>query len=178
MKLNNKGVTLVEIIISVALISIVVVFLFALLIQVNNENSENEVRSSYLINQATFIKQIEEDFIDYKYDGNEQSCSIDESLNISNLDNNNYICIKFNYNEGYYGYLFKYKTIDNKYLLAYYRGENSEEPNYNQTVELEDYTWDGSEIDFNNQNNFIAIKLPIIGPDGNDYSINLSYYYE
>lgn len=58
---NNKGMTLVEIIISIALISIVLLFLFALLVTVNDINTESEVNSSYLINKSLILKNIEED---------------------------------------------------------------------------------------------------------------------
>lgn len=58
---NNKGMTLVEIIISIALISIVLLFLFMLLITVNDINDESEVNSSYLINKSLILKNIEED---------------------------------------------------------------------------------------------------------------------
>lgn len=58
---NNKGMTLVEIIISIVLISIVLLFLFALLVTVNDINTESEVNSSYLINKSLILKNIEED---------------------------------------------------------------------------------------------------------------------
>ena len=64
MKLNNKGITLVEIIISIALISIVLIFLFSLLITVNDMNTNSKVNSSYLVNKALIIKNIEEDLKD------------------------------------------------------------------------------------------------------------------
>lgn len=59
--MNKKGMTLVEIIISIALISIVILFLFSLLINVKDINEESEVNSSYLIMKALIIKNIEED---------------------------------------------------------------------------------------------------------------------
>lgn len=58
---NNKGMTLVEIIIAIALISIVLLFLFALLVTVNDINTESEVNSSYLINKSLILKNIEDD---------------------------------------------------------------------------------------------------------------------
>ena len=58
---NNKGMTLVEIIISIALIAIVLLFLFMLLVTVNDINTESEVNSSYLINKSLILKNIEED---------------------------------------------------------------------------------------------------------------------
>ena len=58
---NNKGMTLVEIIISIALISIVLLFLFMLLVTVNDINTESEVNSNYLINKSLILKNIEDE---------------------------------------------------------------------------------------------------------------------
>lgn len=59
--MNKKGMTLVEIIISIALISIVLIFLFSLLVNVRDINSTSEVNTTYLINKALILKNIEED---------------------------------------------------------------------------------------------------------------------
>lgn len=200
MKLNNKGITLVEIIISVALISIVLIFLFSLLIQVNNENADNEVRSSYLVNQSTFIKQIEEDFLDYKFSTG-GSCDYDNintpdknetddtylylpNLSPSTASESNIKCLTFKFedieNKGCkYAYLFLYKRLDNKVYLSYYRCD------FRQSVELEDFDWTANsghdasvKTSSSNGVNNIVFSLPIIGPDSNDYSINLSYARE
>lgn len=192
---NNKGITLVEIIISVSLISIVLVFLFNMLIQVNNENSDNEIKSSYLVNQSTFIKQIEEDFLDYKLQTDDtivggSACTVksqyygddpsddetnENQLHLSRL-NGNIKCIKFNFNDiDYkYAYLFLYERDDGKTILSYYRGD------FKQSVELEDFDWldndDNTYIkNVKTSDRYQMYSLPIIGPDGNDYSINLSY---
>lgn len=205
MKLNNKGITLVEIVISVALISIVLIFLFNLLIQVNNENADNEIKSSYLVNQSTFIKQIEEDFIEYKlssatiFDDIETTGTTDENkLVLPSLDGTptiqkkgqigNIKCLKFTYSDSEYtyAYLFIYKKTEPspaegelpyKTILSYYRG------NYRQSVELEEFNWDDNysvdneiyDAKCDTINEFTSCTLPIIGPDSNDYSINLSY---
>lgn len=203
MNLNNKGITLVEIIVSVALISIVLVFLFNLLIQVNNENSDNEVKSSYLVNQSTFIKQIEEDFLDapnftgtaVKCDGNANISKTNSSADIylprlkgsgpiftGNGDARNIKCLQFNIDTNQKSYVFIYKreetgTSNFKTILSYYKGD------FKQSVELEEFDWNMNvdnnnaqlEIDISSLNNMFSYSLPIIGPDYNDYSINLSY---
>ena len=48
MRNRNKGFTLVEIIISIALISIVLIFLFSLLVDVKDMNDEASINSDYL----------------------------------------------------------------------------------------------------------------------------------
>ncbi len=189
MELNNKGITLVEIIVSVALISVVLIFLFYMLIQVNNENADNELRSSYLVNQASFIKQIEEDFIDYKLESITNECDIEknsgettkDTLYLANINNTSEVkCLKFIYEDSLidYGYLFLYQREVNENLLptlSYYRGDG-----FRQSVELEDYTWDESTSATSDTDTFsdcslFTASIPIIGPDNNDYSINLSY---
>lgn len=180
--MNKKGITLVEIIISVSLISIVLLFLFNLLIQVNNENSDNEVKSSYLVNQATFIKQIEEDFLEYEFKSGSSSCTVIKSSGTTSKDklylpkkkNNNIKCLKFIFGDTTYSYayLFLYEREDNKTILSYYRGD------FKQSVELEEFNWSDNtySVSASNLGNEYAFSLPIIGPNGNDYSINLSYY--
>ena len=126
MKLNNKGITLVEIIISIALISIVLVFIFSMLIQVNNENTENEVKSSYLINQAAYIKQIEEDFLDYKLKSIGKCSTSNSSYPSVSLDNYN-TCLHFKYDtDDIDAYLFLYQrtksgSTEKETALSYYR---------------------------------------------------------
>lgn len=195
MKLNNKGVTLVEIIISIVLISIVLVFLFVMLIQVNNETEENEVRASYLIDQASYIKQIEEDFLDYKLKQIRKLCpSLIDGLAINKK------CLRFTYDnidsasgDDINSYLFLYERDkpdgEKETVLSYYRDENDAN-NFRQTIVLEDFNWDDNSasaiinnntetvllnINGNNCSQTYSASLPLIGPDGNDYSINLSY---
>lgn len=197
MNLNKKGITLVEIVISVALISLVLVFLFTLLIQINNENSDNEIRASYLTIQSSFIKQIEEDFFDYKvYET--VKCRNGSDINVNMIQKTNFQesnatniyltnwdgdltttkCLNFKYkNSPYYGHLFLYQTneVDNKKtILAYYRG------NFKQSVELEDFDVEKNK-EYNETLGYglyedLSISLPIVGPSPNynDYSINLS----
>ena len=99
MKLNNKGITLTEIIISIALISIVLIFLFRLLVTVNNINKESEVNSTYLINKSLILKNIEGDFAKTSY------------ITVSNCDVKNDIYQKYEdinndgtYDEEYFTY--------------------------------------------------------------------------
>ena len=62
---NNKGMTLVEIIISIALISILLLFLFMLLVTVNDINTESEVNSNYLINKSLILNEIPPFLLNY-----------------------------------------------------------------------------------------------------------------
>lgn len=58
-KLNNKGTTIVELIVSLALISVVLIFMFRLLIDVNNEQTNNDFAIDNQIVRAEIIKNIE-----------------------------------------------------------------------------------------------------------------------
>ena len=61
LKLNNKGMSLIEIIISITLISMVLIFIFSLLVNVKDINTQSELNSTYLIKKALMISDIEDD---------------------------------------------------------------------------------------------------------------------
>lgn len=66
MKLNNKGITLVELIVSIALISIVIMFLFRLLIDVRYSNSSIDFSRENQQTRAIILKTIQEDLLEKK----------------------------------------------------------------------------------------------------------------
>ena len=59
--MKNKGFTLVEIIVSIALISIIMIFLIKLLIQVNYERVNELYDSANAINRSEILKTVEND---------------------------------------------------------------------------------------------------------------------
>lgn len=61
MKLNNKGVSLMELLVSIILIGIVLVFLFQLLVDLKDETSNNEFAFDNQVNRAEIIKTIQND---------------------------------------------------------------------------------------------------------------------
>ena len=61
MKLNKNGTTLVELVVSIALLSIVMIFMFRLLVDVNNDKYNNDFAEDNQIIRAEIIKTIEED---------------------------------------------------------------------------------------------------------------------
>ena len=61
MKLNKKGTTLIELVVSIALLSIVMVFMFRLLADVNNDKYNNDFAEDNQVTRAEIIKTIEED---------------------------------------------------------------------------------------------------------------------
>ena len=64
--LNNKGMSLMEILVSIVLISIVLVFLFNLLIDLKNESKNNDYAYNNQINRTEFIYNVENDLQRYK----------------------------------------------------------------------------------------------------------------
>lgn len=206
MKLNKKGMTLVEIIISIALISIVLVFLFSLLVDVKDMNDEASINSDYLINKALILKNIEEDL-----DGTDSltlnTCAINDFYTTYNAYKDDLEdkqkaseCIKFTFDnddskEAYLG-IYYYKNKDS-YVISYIHGNTKAT---RLLPEFEKYNVDkqngiiksGFEIKYSNsseKNNvqitgetklendiFHKIEIPIIGSDGKDYSILISYY--
>ena len=198
MKLNKKGVTIVEIIISIALISMVLIFLVSMLIRVNDMNKNSEVNSTYLISKALVIKNIEDDLKDVT-SVTVSNCSISD-FNSSHDNTKPWFCVKFNY-EGVStpGYLAIYysnkKTVylddedddgnlitqEGTYVISYYHGS----PTIERTLpDFEKYNITGTSFKYLNNvslgsdvsNGFYKLEIPIIGCDGKDYSIIISYY--
>lgn len=81
-KLNNKGTTLVELIISIVLISVVIVFMFQLLIDLNNEELNNDFAINNQIIRAEIIKFINEDLANYTLSNIKDNSSNSNILNI------------------------------------------------------------------------------------------------
>lgn len=201
MKLNNNGITLTEIIISIALISIVLIFLFSLLVTVNDINDESEVNSTYLINKSLILKNIESDLtkatsIEIKnctpksaggtiissfyeaYDGYINTIT-DNKLRAKECKE-----IVFDGDSNNKAYLaIYYHNNKSKYVISYIHGDikaTRELPKfekYNVTINAHGNpqlkNW---EIKGNFNNGFATLKIPIIGSDGKDYSIIISYY--
>ena len=63
--MDNKGMTITELLVSICIISIVLLLLFSLLIQVRSEDNKSSIQSNFIIDQSTMIKAIEEDVTDY-----------------------------------------------------------------------------------------------------------------
>ena len=61
--MNNKGTTLIEILVSVILITMVTIFLFAVLSDLRNEEYLSESKSKDALNRTEIIHIIENDFI-------------------------------------------------------------------------------------------------------------------
>lgn len=79
-KINNKGTTLMEVVISIALISVVLVFMIRLLVDLNNTNSNNDYAKDNQINRAEIIKIIENDLNNKEITGITDNSSNDQLI--------------------------------------------------------------------------------------------------
>lgn len=204
MKLNKKGITLVEIIISIALISIVLIFLFSLLVDVKDMNDEADLNSTYLINKSLMLKNIEED-LDKADSLTLNTCQISDFYTTYNTYKDSLEdkqkaseCIKFIFNDdnsnvahlGIYYYQDK-----SSYVISYIHGNKKATrllPEFDKYNVKDAKIKAGFEIKYSNSNGitnekitsekildkniFHKIEIPIIGSDGKDYSILISYY--
>ncbi len=88
MKLNNRGVTLVELIISIGLISILITFLFRLLVDVRYTNNNIDFNRENQQKRAIIIKTIQADFLERKL------------VRLSDSYNSSSIILTFTYGDG------------------------------------------------------------------------------
>lgn len=65
MRLNKKGMTLVEVIVSIALISLVLVFLMGLFLKVRGTYNQSKIQSNYEILVSIIIKSVGDDIEKY-----------------------------------------------------------------------------------------------------------------
>lgn len=140
--MDNKGMTIVEILMSICIIGIVLMLLFTMLVQVREEDKANNIQSNFLINQSTFIKEIEEDIVNYGVKS-VSSCALSDanipSYSVVAGDENKFKCLRIEYaadymkdNIGYvmiYHYYTSYDTINGNYkgkdsawMIQYVRG--------------------------------------------------------
>lgn len=208
MKLNNKGITLTEIIISIALISIVLIFLFSLLITVNDINDESKVNSTYLINKSLILKNIETDlrkvlptdgitlrtctsitevYSSYTTDGLNENQKAWECI-ILDYDNdastpNAKLGVYYYKNRTSYVISYIYGDIKATRLLPDFEkynilGSNFKNDNFKMKINTSNSCYYNGMDTCNDLTTpgFATIKIPIIGSDGKDYSIIISYY--
>ena len=87
MNSKSKGTTLIEIMVSVVLISIVMIFIFNILVDIKAENELASKRSTDSLNRASFTRIIQNDFISNELNGVD-TCNKQNSI----------LCLKFLFN--------------------------------------------------------------------------------
>lgn len=190
---NQKGVTIVEIVVSVALISLVIIFIFNLMITVKNINDDSNSSSTNIINQNIIIRKVQADFKDLELT-KVDSCSSDDikNLMVSNYNQKTSYCLKLSYAGGEVGYLIYYSYHNNTSnkdlnIIGYSREnnvilretdivpQNNNEDSENNKYPLKVNT--SCPSDESNANCALNIVMPVVDSVGNNYDINLNYIY-
>lgn len=107
-KLNKKGSTLLELIISISLISVVLVFLMRLLVDLNNTQTNNDYAQDNQINRAEIIRAIEKDLNNNTITNISNNSSSDNIGCTFTFSNNKEAIISASSNK------FTYKSVDDK----------------------------------------------------------------
>ncbi|MCH5166421.1 MAG: prepilin-type N-terminal cleavage/methylation domain-containing protein [Erysipelotrichales bacterium] len=112
---KQNGTTIVEVLISIIIITIVLGLLFNMFLQIRNEDNSNQIQANFTINQSTIVKDVEEDIVNYGVK-RVSSCDLSEA-NISSIATgfeNKHRCIKIEYAADYIedkiGFLMLYNT--------------------------------------------------------------------
>ncbi len=94
---NKKGTTLVEVIISTALISIVLAFMIKLLVDINNTETNNKYAKGNQIKRAEIIRTIEDDIrnkIIKSVDDNSSNSELKFTINFADSTSSTITCTK------------------------------------------------------------------------------------
>ena len=183
--MNNKGMSIVEIIVSVALVSIVLIFMINLLITVKSSSDTSQNKSDALINRALIVKEIEKDFVDYELNG-VYSCNTNSITGgvraILPSTAKNIYCLRFTFNNiTDSGYLIQY-VDNNKSIIGYKRGSNQIVRESAYPMNPSDNNSRGSIESSCSSNSYencaIKIVMPIKDEENNNYSIKLTYIYK
>ena len=163
MKLNNKGMTLVELLISIVLIGVVLLFLFQLLLDIKDETDNNNFAYNNQVQRAEAIYTIQSDI-------NKHSI-----VNITEV-------VSQEYNA--YGYVIKIYFDNNKYAVIYPSKETTSEKdkyylNYLSYDGIK-YAWEMKDAifsekgyltyDFGYNYTYIKINMPIYNAIFNPYN--------
>ena len=131
-KYNQSGMTIIEVLVSVIIISFVMSLLFVLLLQVQNANSTAKKKSNLLISQAVITKAIEQDMIEIGVSAISACTYEDFNMYSNQIDESEpYACVRLEFNKTYdindLGYIMVYKQNESSYdnatwVVKYARG--------------------------------------------------------
>ena len=120
---NNIGMTIVELITSIVLVSIILVFMLNLLITLQYFGVQNQNETDLLVNQAVIIKALEKDINEFKLKG-VSNCTIDDLIySHTYIDENNKEIIVYN----------KYPVVPEEIYKAALKRENNQSLNADET---------------------------------------------
>lgn len=202
---HSKGVTMLEVLMSIIIITMVVALLFVLFMQIKREDDENAITSTFVINQTMFTKKIEEDIIKLGVSSIDTCDYTDANISADSVvshEVNNFKCIKLTYGADYiqdntaYIILYKYYTkytLDNnnyigkdpKWMFSYTRGILSEDkfkPTLVTTYDLPNEIILDEVVNVKYTNdagvlNTGEINIPIKSTTGYHYDVNLPFEF-
>lgn len=183
MKLGNKGSSLLELVISIALISIIMVFMINLLLDLNDRETNNNYAKDNQLNRSEIIRMIENDITSKKI------TNIDDTK--SSIDT---LKIEFSFKDNTKSYItatednFEYINSKNEKrrwtmksgkiyvprVKVYYRPDNkiNEDKIYTLLIDIEIHTSNDNNK-YNNNNTLDDILISYIG-NTIDYNNNLN----
>ena len=172
MKKSNKGITIVELVVSISILSIVVLFLFQLILSLKEVYTSSGVKTEMLNKQAIINREINEDLINKQLEL-ARSCS--SSADVIN-------CISFYFKDGTSKRLEFIKKTDNTpaYLIyGDYKTELVSGSDYNfDTVNYNIKATTMTDVTDLTNDSILSINVPIMHPDiKDDYGIHLVYQY-
>lgn len=159
MKLNKRGITLMELIVSIALISIVIMFLFRLLVDVRYSNNNTDFNRENQQNRAIIINNVQKEFIERKLIG------IDFSASPGGTDG--YLNINFTYKDGTNGTL-SFHNDEGGYIMYRNNTLNTKEKWYlkkeNDDTKFNLYCvkFSKSDITDSSEYYYIRFSIPVI----------------
>ena len=178
--MNKKGFTLVEIIVSISLVSIVVIFLFQLITTIKNIYDSQSNRNDTKITVAVITREVEKDLSSFGLESMPTKTCDMTNNNIVPSSATKVQCVKFIYkeenvkfNEGYVVY---YEN-NGKYFLGYKRGkDNIIETQTVREINVAPVDDVSLDIKYKNANDIYSLKVNIPIRDNNDkYDLVINY---
>lgn len=183
---NKKGITIVEIIVSIALISVVLIVLFRLLILLRNNSAITENKSAFLLNQSLITEAISDKFSEKTITSNPVKNNAANHVTLELTESN--VNIEINSITCTYSRIIDIDVYEDK--LESYEKYNTSTPgcsSFTKTIINRNipnngiYKIDDIEIktnctntDSNNSNNIFTIIIPVYDKKNNSYDIVLS----
>lgn len=176
MRLDKKGMTMVEIIVSVALISIVLIFLMNLFVKVRSTYAQSKAQSDYEILVSNVIKAIGDDIdkyglrsVKYKDEGSKSSIILEfNSFRPTQLSERIKKVLRLYFVNNHYYINYSYDATLSANLTSDERVTSviREIPD-DVVIDSKNY------IELKSKNDMIEIKVPMSNSKGTVYDINV-----
>ena len=183
---NKKGITIVEIIVSIALISVVLIVLFRLLILLRNNSAITENKSAFLLNQSLITEAISDKFNEKGVTNNPVKTIASDHVTLELTESN--VSIEINSITCTYSRIIDIDVYEDK-LESYekYNTSTSGCSSFTKTIINRNmpnngiYKLDDIEVETNcisttsnNSNNIFTIRIPVYDKKNNSYDILVS----